>query len=202
MKTLRTAGLTLLMTLAAWSAEAGPPTEHLQSGMDRVFQALIDPAFRGADNVEQRRTRVFALADEIFDFGHTARLALGPHWDPLTPAEREEFVALFKGFVQRAYIMNVELYEGERVLYTDETVDGERATVRSKIVTKGGNEIPVEFRMRFGAGDRWRLYDVAIEGSSLVANYRVQFNKVIRVESYAQLLHRLRAKQLAGAPGP
>jgi phospholipid transport system substrate-binding protein len=196
MRTIAAAGLAaLLIMLVSPAAQAGPPTEQLQSGMDRVFKVLAEPALKPADRLDEKRAKVFAIAEELFDFTHTARLALGAYWDRLSGAEREEFVTLFKSFIQRAYITNVEMYDGEKIVYAAETVEGERATVTSRIVTKSGGEIPVDFRLLRSDGDRWRLYDVSIEGMSLVGNYRVQFTKVLKAESYAGLVAKLRAKQ-------
>lgn len=196
MRAIRAAGLAaFLVMLIAPVVQAGPPTEQLQSGMDRIFKMLADPALKPADKLEEKRAKVFAVAEELFDFGHTARLALGGHWDQLSAGEREEFVAIFRGFIQRAYITNVEMYDGEKIVYAAESVDGEKATVKSRIVTKSGGEIPVDFRLLRTDGDRWRLYDVSIEGMSLVGNYRVQFMKVMKAESYQALVQRLRARQ-------
>ena len=92
---------------------------------------------------------------------------------------------------QRAYDIKIELYSGaERIQYTGEALDGEQATVRTRIVTKQGTEIPVDYRMR-RVGDRWLVYDVAIEGVSLVANYRAQFNRIIQRSSYKGLVEQL-----------
>ncbi|MBI2204928.1 MAG: ABC transporter substrate-binding protein [Candidatus Rokubacteria bacterium] len=196
MRAIKAAGLAaLLVMLISPAVQAGPPTEQLQSGMDRIFTMLADPGLKPADKLEEKRAKVFAVAEELFDFGHTARLALGAHWDRLSPTERDEFIALFKGFIQKAYITNVEMYDGEKIVYAAETVDGEKATVKSRIVTKSGGEIPVDFRLLRTEGDRWRLYDVAIDGMSLVGNYRVQFMKVMKAESYQALVQKLRAKQ-------
>lgn len=196
MTSITAAGLAaLLVMLIAPAVQAGPPTEQLQSGMDRVFRMLADPALKPADRLEEKRAKVFAIAEELFDFAHTARLALGSHWERLSPPERDEFVTLFKSFIQRAYITNVEMYDGEKIVYAGELVDGEKATVKSRIVTKSGGEIPVDFRLLRSEGDRWRLYDVSIEGMSLVGSYRVQFMKVMKVESYQALVQKLRARQ-------
>jgi phospholipid transport system substrate-binding protein len=87
----------------------------------------------------------------------------------------------------------LEDYSGEEVLYLGEEVSGDRAKVRVKIVTRRNQEIPVEYRLRDGR-EGWRIYDILIEGVSLVKNYRVQFNEILSRSSYAELLERLRAK--------
>ena len=179
--------------------EAGPPTEQLQTKIDGVFKALADPALHGPDKAEQRRALVLAAAEDVFDFAHTAKLTLGPHWEQLSPTQRAEFVDLFRGFIGRSYLSNVDLGEGQQVSYGEETIDGDRATVKSKVTTSGGSTIPLDFRMARGDGGQWRLYDVAVDGTSLVANYRQQFVRIIKAGSYDELVQKLRAKGQAPA---
>ena len=174
-------------------AEAGPPTEQLQTKIDGVFKALADPAVQGPDKAEQRRALVLAAAEDVFDFAHTARLTLGGHWDQLSVPQREEFVDLFRGFIGRSYLSNVDLGEGQKVSYGEETIEGNRATVKSKVTTSAGSTIPLDFRMALDGG-KWRLYDVAVDGTSLVANYRQQFVRIIKAGSYDELVQKLRAK--------
>ena len=101
---------------------------------------------------------------------------------------------LFAELLDRAYLSKVDQYQGEKVRYTNETVDGDQATVKTTIVTPRGTEVPVDYRMH-RANSRWLVYDVFIEGVSLVANYRQQFNKIIQTESYPALIAKLRNKQ-------
>ena len=108
--------------------------------------------------------------------------------------EREEFVQLFADLLERSYISKIELYGGEKVDYVGETIDGDQATIKTKITTKQGTEIPIDYRM-LKRGDKWLVYDVIIEGVSLVANYRAQFNKIIVTSSYAELVKKMRDKQ-------
>ena len=122
-----------------------------------------------------------------------ARRALAVHWRDRTPQEQGEFVVVFKQLLGRAYLGKLENYSGEQIVYLGETVDGDFATVRSKIVTGRGTEIPVDYRLHM-VGSRWAVYDVAVQGVSFVANYRGQFDKIIRGSSYQSLMRELRAK--------
>jgi phospholipid transport system substrate-binding protein len=123
-----------------------------------------------------------------------SRRALALHWRERTPQEQSEFVAVFKQLLGRAYIGRLEGYAGEQIVYVSEQVDGEFATVRSKIVTTRGSEIPVDYRLH-QVGPRWVVYDVAVSGVSFVANYRGQFDRIIRTSSYQALMRDLKAKQ-------
>jgi len=178
----------------AGEAAAGAPTEQLRTQVDRVVKLLEDPELKKDGRAKERRQAVRKIADEIFDFGETAKRSLGRHWQARTPAEREEFVQLFSDLLERSYISKIELYNGERVTYIGDTIEGETAIVKTRILTKQGTEIPVDYRM-LRKGERWLVYDVIIEGVSLVANYRTQFNKIIQTASYKELVKKMKSKQ-------
>lgn len=120
-----------------------------------------------------------------------ARRALARHWRPLTDEQRREFVRLFRELVEESYISKIELYSGEPIQYTGATHEGNVATVSTNIITKNGTDVPIHYRMLRRA-DRWYVYDVRVEGVSLVSNYRTQFNAVIQTSSYANLVHKMR----------
>jgi phospholipid transport system substrate-binding protein len=175
-------------------ATAGAPSDQLKAQIDRVLRTLEDPDLKKDGRARDRRVAVRRIANDIFDFGETARRSLGRHWQPRTPAERDEFVQLFGDLLERSYISRVELYGGERIQYLGDTVEGEQARVQTKLVTKSNSEIPIEYRMH-RRGERWLVYDVIIEGVSLVANYRTQFNKIIQTSSYQELVRKMKTKQ-------
>ena len=190
--------LTITMLGASAPAWAGPPSEQLRAQMDRVIKVLEDPELKREGRQVERRAAIRRLANEIFDFTETTRRSLGQHWQARTPAEREQFVRLFADLMERSYIGKIELYSGERIQFVGETTERDQATVRTRLVTKAGTEIPVDYRMHRTAGDRWLTYDVAIEGVSMVANYRAQFNKIIQASGYQALVNKLTEKQEQG----
>jgi phospholipid transport system substrate-binding protein len=157
---------------------------------DRVVKVLQDPAL----DPTQRRTEIRTIALEAFDVTEAARRTLGPHWPKRTPAERQEFIGLFQGLLERGYLSRIGEYGGESVQYVGERIEGEYATVRALIVTQKGTQVPVEARV-LRQGDRWRMYDVLIENVSLIASYRSQFDRVIRTSSYEELVRRLKARE-------
>lgn len=188
--------LCLLGVLAAMPAAdgAGPgPTEQLRGAIDQILQVLEDPALKGSVRAADRHRAVRQITDEIFDFEETARRAMAQHWRSLTPAQRSEFVETFSDLIERAYMSKIELYSGEKIQYPGERVEGDVATVATRILTKKGAEVPIDYRM-LKRGERWRVYDVSIEGVSLVASYRTQFNNVIRTSSYDELLRKMRSR--------
>jgi phospholipid transport system substrate-binding protein len=184
-------GLTVML---AGTAAAGIPTDQLRGAVDRVLKTLEDPGLKGEGKVVDRRVAVRKIANEIFDFGEIAKRSMARHWQPLSEAQRNEFVGLFADLLERSYISKIETYGGEKIQYTAERMDGDYATVSTKIVTKNGTEVPVDYRM-IKRSDRWLVYDVSIEGVSLVSNYRTQFNKIIQTSSYNELVSKLKNKQ-------
>ena len=197
MNWVRTRVVTLAFALVAATAAtavAGAPTDQLKGSVDRVIRTLDDPALKGDSKLTERRAAIRKIANEIFDFGEIAKRSLARHWQPLSDAQRTEFVGLFADLLERSYISKIETYGGEKIQYTAERADGDYATVSTKIITKNGTEVPVDYRM-VKLGDHWLVYDVSIEGVSLVSNYRTQFNKIIQTSSYNDLVAKLRNKQ-------
>jgi len=184
-----------LVTTAGAPAAAGAPTEQLRGAVERVLKTLDDPTLKGSAKLPERRAAVRKIANEIFDFAEIAKRSMARHWQPLSEAQRTEFVGLFADLLERSYISKIETYGGEKIQYTTERTEGEYATVSTKIITKNGTEVPVDYRMIKRSGDHWLVYDVSIEGVSLVSNYRTQFNKIIQTTSYNELVAKLRNKQ-------
>ncbi len=187
------------MVWAPASADAGAPTDQLRSSVDQMVKVLDDPALKADSRAQDRRAAIRKEAQVVFDFGETAKRALGRHWQGLSEKDRQEFTGLFTDLIERAFISKIERYSGERIAYAGESVEGGLATVRTRFVTKQGTEIPVDYRMQ-QRGDRWLVYDVMVEGVSLINNYRTQFDKIIQTSSYAELVRKMKAAEVS-APG-
>jgi phospholipid transport system substrate-binding protein len=184
----------LVALAAAAPAAAGAPTDQLKGAIERVISTIESPALKGEGKAMDRRREVRKIANDIFDFGEISRRSLARHWQGLSDRDREEFIVLFGDLLERSYVSRIEQYGGEKIQYTGEKVEGDLAVVSSRIISKGGTEVPVDYRM-LRRGDRWLVYDVSIEGVSLVANYRTQFNKIIQTSSYKDLVKKMKAKQ-------
>jgi phospholipid transport system substrate-binding protein len=175
---------------AATYAWAGPPTDQVRAYTDQVVKVLQSPAL----TLPERRAAVAHIATEAFDVSETAQRALGVHWQQRTPAERVEFVKLFANLLEQTYISRIDQYGGERIAYLSEQIDGDRAVVRARIVTKNGTEVPVDSRLLL-KDNRWLIYDIPIANMSLISSYRSQFDRVIiRTASYADLVKRLQSR--------
>ena len=189
------AALGLFASQLAWAQPswAVSPAVVLEAFFSRANTVLrsVDPE-RGLD--EPRRA-ILALVNEVFDVQGAAALALGPMWQSRTLEQQKEFVRLFTGFLERGYIAMIgskaSVTDGVKIQYLGESVAGDSATVATTLLTRNGSELPVEYSM-VRRGDRWAVRDVIIDGVSLVANYRAQFNRILRTASWTDLLARMR----------
>ena len=184
----------LTVLCSAHDAWAGQSTDQLRDGIERVIRILRDPDLKGEANGNERRTLILRIAHEIFDFGEMAKRSLGQHWRERTLVERGEFVRLFTELIKRSYIAKVDLSTSEKMVVRSETVDGDHAVVRTTLSLARGREIPLDYSMH-KTDDRWQVYDVSVGGTGLVANYRAQFNRIIRTASYEVLMAKLRSNQ-------
>ena len=190
---LREAFLLFLVLGIAVSAWAGEPTDQIKQTTDTILSILSDPALKAPSKAEERRRRIRNAVDQRFDWEEMARRSLARHWAQRTDEEKKEFIRLFGDLLERTYMDKIEGYSGEKVQYEGETIEGDYAVVKVKIITKKNVDIPVEYRLQ-KKGTHWLVYDVSIEGVSLVNNYRTQFNSIITGSSYADLVKRLKAK--------
>jgi phospholipid transport system substrate-binding protein len=155
---------------------------------------LQDKSLQGEENTGKRRAKMRQAVFQRFGFEEMAQRALGQYWPKRTPAEKKEFVTLFSDLLERSYITKIESYTGEQqVLYTKESIDKDHASVRTEIVVQRDANVEVVYQLLRRDGS-WQVYDVVIEGVSLVNNYRTQFNNVISRESYEALVKKLKLK--------
>ncbi|HTK92986.1 MAG TPA: ABC transporter substrate-binding protein [Verrucomicrobiae bacterium] len=181
-----------VLILLFWAAatQASPAGEQFKADLDRVLKVLDET---GGQTQEARRAAIRTAADPVFDWREMASRALAMHWQARTEEERAEFTRLFADLIERAYVTKVERYSGEAVKFVGDRAEGSLAVVQTRFVPAKGPEVPMDYRLIERDG-RWRVYDVVIEGVSLVANYRTQFDRVIRSSSYAELVKRLKDK--------
>jgi phospholipid transport system substrate-binding protein len=173
----------------AWAAG---PQEAIRQLVAAVSAVLDDPALQGSAKKVERRNRVARIIHDAFDFENMARESLGAQWAGLTPVQREEFARLFGDLFEQSYSLLVLRFLGERTTtYAGESIDGNRAVVRTFLTSEKDGKLPVEYRLA-SLGERWTVVDVVVDGVSLAVNYRVQFSKIIRTSSYETLLHRMR----------
>jgi phospholipid transport system substrate-binding protein len=166
-------------------------TQALQPVIDGVLSVLADPALSGPTKTAERRAALRSITEPLIDFADAARRALSVHWTPRTPAERDEFVGLFRDLVMESHAARLEAYGIVRVVVVGESSDEELVTVHTRVDSRQRTSVAMDYRMHRRDG-RWLVYDVLVEGVSLVGNYREQFNAVIRTKSYAELIRRMK----------
>jgi phospholipid transport system substrate-binding protein len=174
-------------------ALAGEPTEKIKQTTDKILKIVTDPALKNPSREPERRRLIRKAVDERFDWEEMARRALARYWDQRTDQEKKEFVRLFGDLLERTYLNKVEGYSGEKVQYEGEALESEYAVVKVKIVTRKNVDIPVDYRLHKKEND-WFVYDISIEGVSLVNNYRTQFSSIITQSSYENLVKKLKEK--------
>jgi len=174
-------------------AMAGEPTEMVRKTTDKIIAIVTDPSLEGPEKAAERKRLVRETVSEQFNRKEMSRRTLARHWRKRTEEEKKEFVDLYGKLLEQTYLDRVEGYSGEKVFYEGEKVDGKYGVVKVKILTEQGTEIAVEYRLK-KTGDDWLVYDVSIEGVSLVNNYRNQFNSIIVRSSYKDFIKKLKAK--------
>jgi phospholipid transport system substrate-binding protein len=192
-KTLSAAGLAILLLMQPGVAPAGVPGDAVRQTTDKLLAILKDTQLKGESKKAERRAKLKEVIYQRFDFTEMAKRALGAEWRRHSPQEQQEFVKLFTGLLEEAYLDKIESYSGEKVLYLKERQDSDYAEVDTKIVDNKGREFSVDYRLRDVNGD-WKVYDVVIEDVSLVDNYRSQFSRVLAKSSFEELLKRMREK--------
>jgi len=172
---------------------AATPKETVETGVNKVLNTLSDPAFK-AKNKEQQIAIIGEEIDHVFDFKELSRRTLGRSWKKMKPAQQKEFVGLFKELLQGVYADRLLAYSDQKVLFEKETMLKKgRAEVQSYLQTADGKKIPLFYRLTDKSGS-WKVYDVIIEGVSMVKNYRTQFREIISKDSPEKLLEILRNK--------
>jgi len=186
-------GLTCSSIGGALLAHAGEPLEHVRTAVDQAIQILKDPNLKSNDKKSERVDRLKKIVNPLFDYEEMAKRALGSHWRKRSSAEQEEFVKVFRDFLERIYSDKIDLYNGEKILFTKERLDQDYAEVDSSVIDQKGEEFSVIYKLRRVEG-RWKVYDVVVENISIVNNYRSQFNRVISKSSFEELLKKIREK--------
>lgn len=171
-------------------AAEGAPKEEMQATLDRVVD--IATSLRGDSNKSARRAELRKVIAPKFDFREMSMRALGAHWREVTPEQQEDFVSVFSDLLAKTYLERIETVERGMVKIDGDSVDGQKAVVRTSVTSKG-ETFPIVYKLLDREGT-WKVYDVVIENIGLVANYRNEFAGIIRREKFDGLLERLRVK--------
>jgi len=172
---------------------AATPKETVEAGVNKVLKTLGDSAFK-AKSKEQQIAIVGEEIDHVFDFKELSRRTLGKSWKKMSADQQTEFVKLFKELLQGVYADRLLAYSDQKVLFDKEIMLKKgRAEVQSYLQTSDGTKVPLFYRLTDKSGS-WKVYDLIIEGVSMVKNYRTQFREIISKDSPEKLLEVLRKK--------
>jgi phospholipid transport system substrate-binding protein len=188
----------------ATGAVAGAPTEQLKGTLNRIIKALNDPGLKGPEKISERRDVLLNLISERFDEDVLSEKVLGKkYWSKRTEKEKKEFVKLFSNLLFRSYFDKIDSYLAESenfspdsIKYLKETQKGKYAVVVTKLVVGADNEVMVYYRL-INKNNDWFVCDLAIEGVSIVKNYRAQFKDILINSSFQDLLEKLKEKDVA-----
>ncbi|WP_020588156.1 MlaC/ttg2D family ABC transporter substrate-binding protein [Desulfobacter curvatus] len=199
MKTIRAliffAFIFCVMSVVAQQAlaeDASSATQALKVKVDAILDVLKTPEFRGDEKKEIRRQKIRDIVLHGFDFGRMAQSSLGKHWKRRTPEEKQDFTVRFQRLIENTYIAKLETYTNEKVVYLNEQYktkkDREYAKVQTQIITTDGTEIPIAYMMYRQGSEPWLVFDINIEGVSMINNYRAQFGEFLAQNSFSQLI--------------
>ena len=176
------------LAFTAMSFAGNSPTDVVRTSVDAVLAILDNEQL----NYDDKRTQIRVIVKERFDFRAMSQRTLATNWKKTTDEEKEKFVELFSQLIENSYVGKIESYTNERVDYPGEKVSGRKAVVETLIITSSA-DIPVDYRL-YEKGDQWLVYDVIIEGVSLISNYRSSYQEIMKKEGFDGLLAKMQEK--------
>ena len=187
-------GLSVLtLFISPLQAKAGLPLDTIKEHVNNVLNVLRDPALQNEANKEAKEQKIESIANQMFDYVALSRLTLGRSWRDFNKEQQKEFVSLYRTILKKAYMDKILTYTDEKVVFDKEMMLAEnKAEVQTRIITKSA-DIPISYRMYLKDG-QWRVYDVIVEGISLVQNYRTQFREILANNPPEEVLKILRQK--------
>lgn len=183
----------IFVLIRSSAAYALSPTQEIKSTVAQVVDIVTDPGLHGKAHQAQQLKLLKATIFSRFDFREMAKSSMGTYWRHLTLGQQNQFVSLFTDLLVKTYTGDVESFNKDKFIYTNERLQGSYAEVDSKVVRANGDEIMLAYQLHLSNND-WKIYDLAVDHVSLVNNYRSQFDDVINRYSYGELLRRLKNK--------
>jgi phospholipid transport system substrate-binding protein len=196
----RLAGFVLILLLMfPLSVYSGVPLETVKGQITRVLDILRDPVLRGEAQRKIKKEKISAISEEMFDFTELSKRSLGQSWNKMTPEQQKEFIKLYKSLLKDVYADKITSYTEEKIIFKREiTLSEKTVEVETTILTKT-SEVAINYRVIEKDG-YWKVYDVVIEGVSLISNYRAQFREILANQTPEALLETLRKRVGKGQP--
>ena len=189
-------GITLFLCLIfPVSAHAGVPLETVKGYADKVLDVLRDPSLKAESARTLKKERIEAILEKIFDFTELSKRTLAQHWSKFDPGQQKEFVGLYKTLLMETYTNKIMTYTDQKIVFNSEVALTENTFEVRSTVLKNAGDIPINYRVMQKDGS-WMVYDVVIEGVSLINNYRSQFREILANKPPESLLETLRKKVL------
>lgn len=193
MRVMMTLCLLLSLYSPTWLMAAESPFATVQTAITKVMAIIDDPSLQGETGKTEKVKRIEVIVDEVFDYEKLSRQSLGKNWNGITPAQQQEFTKLFSKFLGQVYITKITSFPGSKVDFIDEvSLSPTVSEVRTQVITKEA-KVPISYRLTTSEAG-WRVYDVIVEGVSLLNNYRSQFHSILTNKPMEDLLAQLRAK--------
>ena len=183
-------GLMASLAMGSVSFAGSEITGKLKSTIDKVIAIVKDENLK--KDKQSRRVALRKAIDERFNYRQMVMRSLAKNWDPRSDQERQQFISLFKSLLENSYASKLESYSDEKINYLSEVIKGKYALVKTEVV-RPSSTIAVDYKLIQENGD-WQVYDFVIEGVSMIRNYRSQFTKIIRKDSYEVLVQKLTDK--------
>lgn len=187
----------VVLVMGGWSLATNleGPTEQLKPALDTLIVIIEDESLKGPDHKTERRTLIMKEISNGFDFREMSRRVLGRTWNKITPEQQDYFVIQMTKLLENVYVGKLETYTGQTVEFVEERIKGNRAQVTTLIEDQGVN-LPVHYIMQ-KTGNKWMVYDINIEGVSLIRNYMEQFRSILRQKDYEELIKIIEEKNLS-----
>jgi phospholipid transport system substrate-binding protein len=183
----------ILLLAVPFNLYAGPATDAVQTEVDKIIAKLQDPEFKQKSR-EEKIAGIREIINEIFDWTELSKRTLGRNWKKFDEAQKAEFTDLFSRLLEGVYADRLLAYSDEKVIFEKETeMKPGKVEVASHIRTADGKKIPLNYRLTEKDGE-WRVYDVVIEGISMVKNYRGQFKEILSKKKPEDLIETLKKK--------
>ena len=187
-RALRLCIMAVALSFTTGAIAASSPTEDVRTSVDAILLILQNDEL----DKQQKRAEISKIVSERFDFRAMSQRTLATNWKKTSDEEKKQFTELFSQLIESSYVGRIEAYTNEKVEYPGEKVKGKKAVVETLIITSSA-DIPVNYRM-YHKGDQWLVYDVIIEGVSLISNYRSSYQEIMKDEGFDGLLNKMQAK--------
>ena len=171
------------------AALAGPPTDILRGTIDQVLSILRQAEL----DSDTKREKIRAVINQRFDYRAMSQSTLAQNWRNASAEQKRRFVELYARLMQDTYLVMVEEYTNQEVSYGDEKIRKERYAQVDTVILDQGKQIPVNYKLRLKDGD-WFVYDVIIEGVSMINNYRSSYQQIVKSDGMDGLLLKIEAK--------